>query len=233
MGYRLIDTAQYYRNEEGVGRAVRGAMADGVAREDLFVTTRLATSGYRAGRRAIESSLRALDLDWIVSCSPLAARRRRPDLAGAGGGLLGGTAAVDRPVQLLRPPGGGDLAGGRVPAGGGPGGDACPVPAAPPGPRPGSSRHQGRGEPAGGRGPGSPRPPRARPDRPGPRSRAGSGGPAHQVACQRLCDRHLRQLSDAAPRCAGAQGRPGGTWPSSTTWASARRRRRCRPWARP
>jgi len=69
VGYRLIDTAQYYRNEEGVGRAVRGAMADGVAREDLFVTTRLATSGYRAGRRAIESSLRALDLDWIVSCS--------------------------------------------------------------------------------------------------------------------------------------------------------------------
>ena len=65
VGYRLIDTAQYYRNEEGVGRAVRGAMADGVAREDLFVTTKLATSGYRAGRRAIESSLRALDLDWI------------------------------------------------------------------------------------------------------------------------------------------------------------------------
>ena len=64
-GYRLIDTARYHRNEEEVGRAVRGAMADGVAREDLFVTTRLATSEYRAGRRALESSLGAPDLDWI------------------------------------------------------------------------------------------------------------------------------------------------------------------------
>ena len=64
-GYRLIDTARYYRNEEEVGRAVRGAMADSMAREDLFVTTKLATSGYRAGRRAIESSLRTLGLDWI------------------------------------------------------------------------------------------------------------------------------------------------------------------------
>lgn len=65
VDYRLVNTAWYYRNEEEVGRAVRGAMADGVAREDLFVTTRLAASGYRAGRRAIKSSLRALDLDWI------------------------------------------------------------------------------------------------------------------------------------------------------------------------
>ncbi|TFH52124.1 aldo/keto reductase [Actinomyces viscosus] len=65
VGYRLIDTAQYYRNEEGVGRAVRGAVSDGVAREDLFVTTKLAVSGHRAGKRAIEQSLAALGLDYI------------------------------------------------------------------------------------------------------------------------------------------------------------------------
>lgn len=65
VGYRLIDTAQYYRNEEGVGRAVRGAVADGVAREDLFITTKLAVSGHRAGKRAIEESLAVLGLDYI------------------------------------------------------------------------------------------------------------------------------------------------------------------------
>ncbi len=70
-GYRLIDTARYYRNEEEVGRAVRGAMADSMAREDLFVTTKLATSGYRAGRRAIKSSLRALDLGYRPHTHPL------------------------------------------------------------------------------------------------------------------------------------------------------------------
>ena len=70
-GYRLIDTAQYYRNEERVGQAERGAVSDGVAREDLFVTTKLATSGYRAGRRAIKSSLRALDLGYRPHTHPL------------------------------------------------------------------------------------------------------------------------------------------------------------------
>lgn len=65
VGYRLLDTAQYYRNEDAVGRAVRAAVADGVAREDLFVTTKLYSSGYRAGVRSIEDSLRALDVDVI------------------------------------------------------------------------------------------------------------------------------------------------------------------------
>lgn len=65
VGYRLIDTAQYYRNEERVGQAERGAVSDGVAREDLFVTTKLAVSGHRTGKRAIEQSLAALGLDYI------------------------------------------------------------------------------------------------------------------------------------------------------------------------
>ena len=41
VGYRLIDTAQSYRNEEGVGAAVKMAIAGGVKREELFITTKL------------------------------------------------------------------------------------------------------------------------------------------------------------------------------------------------
>jgi len=40
-GYRHIDTAEAYRNEEGVGEAIRAAMHDGLSRDDLFVTTKL------------------------------------------------------------------------------------------------------------------------------------------------------------------------------------------------
>ena len=65
VGYRHIDTAQYYRNEEGVGAAVRAAVAGGVARDDLFITTKLYASGRRAAERAIEESLDALGLDTI------------------------------------------------------------------------------------------------------------------------------------------------------------------------
>ena len=42
-GYRHIDTAQYYRNEVGVGQAIRRL----VCQEDFFITTKLATSGDR------------------------------------------------------------------------------------------------------------------------------------------------------------------------------------------
>lgn len=65
VGYRLIDTAQYYRNEAGVGRAVRAALRSGMAREELFITTKIYASGYRAGREAIEDSLRSLDVGAI------------------------------------------------------------------------------------------------------------------------------------------------------------------------
>lgn len=62
VGYRSIDTAQYYRNEAGVGRAVA---ACGLERSEIFVTTKLATSGRRAGARAIDESLRRLGMDYI------------------------------------------------------------------------------------------------------------------------------------------------------------------------
>ncbi|MFT8329955.1 aldo/keto reductase [Bifidobacterium psychraerophilum] len=63
-GYRLIDTAASYGNEEAVGEGIRNS---GVARGDLFVTTKLWVSdtGYDATRKAFETSLRKLGLDYL------------------------------------------------------------------------------------------------------------------------------------------------------------------------
>lgn len=64
IGYRHIDTAQAYGNERGVGEAVR---ASGVARDALFVTTKLAAEckTFVAARERIEGSLKTLGLDHI------------------------------------------------------------------------------------------------------------------------------------------------------------------------
>lgn len=63
-GYRLIDTAASYMNEEAVGRGLR---ASGVPRDDLFVTTKLWVqhAGYERTRQAIDASLRRLQLDHL------------------------------------------------------------------------------------------------------------------------------------------------------------------------
>lgn len=63
-GHRLIDTAAQYGNEEGVGRGIRNS---GVAREDLFVTTKLAGKdhGYETTIAAAKDSLRKLGLDYL------------------------------------------------------------------------------------------------------------------------------------------------------------------------
>lgn len=63
-GYRSIDTAAAYGNERGVGEAVRGC---GVAREDLFVTTKLRSRehGYDEALRAFDASLARLGLDYV------------------------------------------------------------------------------------------------------------------------------------------------------------------------
>jgi len=63
-GYRLIDTAAAYQNEEGVGKAIADS---GVDRNDLFVTTKLWNSdqGYDEGLRAFEDSLGKLGLDSV------------------------------------------------------------------------------------------------------------------------------------------------------------------------
>jgi 2,5-diketo-D-gluconate reductase A len=63
-GYRLIDTAAAYGNEEAVGRAIA---ASGVPRAELFVTTKLAThdQGFQASQDACKASLERLGLDYV------------------------------------------------------------------------------------------------------------------------------------------------------------------------
>ncbi|RZK37801.1 MAG: aldo/keto reductase [Hymenobacter sp.] len=63
-GYRLIDTAQSYMNEEAVGKAIK---ASGVAREELFITTKLwiQSDGYAGAKKAFEDSLKKLQLDYL------------------------------------------------------------------------------------------------------------------------------------------------------------------------
>ena len=63
-GYRLIDTAQYYGDEVGVGKGVRKAISEGIVkREDVFVTSKIYASTDH--NKAIEKSLNNLDLDYI------------------------------------------------------------------------------------------------------------------------------------------------------------------------
>lgn len=65
-GYRLIDTARIYGNEEGVGRGIKKAISEGfVTREEIFVTTKMWTSDFDNGDAAINASLKRLDLDYI------------------------------------------------------------------------------------------------------------------------------------------------------------------------
>ena len=63
-GYSLIDTAAVYGNEETVGKGIK---ASGVAREDIFVTTKLwrENLGYEATKKEFEKSLNRLDLKYI------------------------------------------------------------------------------------------------------------------------------------------------------------------------
>lgn len=63
-GYRLIDTAAVYGNEEAVGRAVQHC---GVLREELFLTSKLwvQDAGYEAAKKAIDTSLKNLQTDYL------------------------------------------------------------------------------------------------------------------------------------------------------------------------
>ena len=69
IGYRLIDTATAYHNEEAVGAAVRRAIADGICtREDLFVTSKLWVTDmrdYNTAMAGIDASLARLDVGYL------------------------------------------------------------------------------------------------------------------------------------------------------------------------
>lgn len=64
VGYRSIDTAQAYGNEEAVGRAVKKS---GVPRSELFLTTKvwISNTGYKKAKASIEQSLKKLGTDYI------------------------------------------------------------------------------------------------------------------------------------------------------------------------
>jgi 2,5-diketo-D-gluconate reductase A len=64
VGYRHIDTAEMYRNEKGVGEAVR---ASGLDRGEVFVTSKLSNAAHRPddARRAFDNTLEALGLDYV------------------------------------------------------------------------------------------------------------------------------------------------------------------------
>lgn len=64
VGYRLIDTAQAYHNEEGVGKAWRKS---GIGREDLFIVTKvwISNSGEQKAAKSIDESLRKLQTDYV------------------------------------------------------------------------------------------------------------------------------------------------------------------------
>ena len=63
-GYRLIDTAAAYKNEEAVGKAV---IKSGIPRDELFITTKLwiQDAGYDNTKRAFEESLKRLQMDYL------------------------------------------------------------------------------------------------------------------------------------------------------------------------
>jgi len=63
-GYRLIDTAQSYMNEEAVGNAIKKS---GLAREELFITTKvwIQSHGYEGTMKSFEASMKKLQLDYL------------------------------------------------------------------------------------------------------------------------------------------------------------------------
>lgn len=63
-GYRLIDTAAAYGNEEAVGRAIKKS---GISRNELFITTKLwvQDASYDGAKKAVDTSLEKLGLDYL------------------------------------------------------------------------------------------------------------------------------------------------------------------------
>lgn len=65
QGYRSIDTAWKYGNEEAIGKALKKCFAAGIKREDLFITTKLWVDGKDNVEAALKTSLNNLQLDYV------------------------------------------------------------------------------------------------------------------------------------------------------------------------
>lgn len=106
-GYRLIDTAAAYGNEEAVGKAIKRT---GVPRGELFITKKLwiQDAGYESTKQAFERSLGRLQLEYLNPApnSP-ALRGRARRLARDGGPVPGGPNTSYRHQQLPARPGDG------------------------------------------------------------------------------------------------------------------------------
>ena len=98
-GYRSIDTAAYYDNEQGVGDAVR---ACGVPRESLFITTKICDSCYTHDQtfRSIDHSMKELGPD----APALADGQSQSDVADAGEVVQKRCLPCHRRVELLSTP---------------------------------------------------------------------------------------------------------------------------------
>ena len=64
-GYTHLDTATVYKNETTIGEAIQECFSQGKKREDLYVTTKLAHSGYNDVDGQIKQSLKELQLDYV------------------------------------------------------------------------------------------------------------------------------------------------------------------------
>jgi 2,5-diketo-D-gluconate reductase A len=103
VGYRLLDTAASYGNEEAVGRAIKSS---GLDREEVSVTRSCGSPipGHDRGLRAFERSLERLGLDYLGLSDPPALRRCVRGVASDGGAVRAGPGARDRREQLLPRP---------------------------------------------------------------------------------------------------------------------------------
>lgn len=64
-GYRHIDTARIYGNEEAIGRALQECFKEGIKREDLFIVTKLWQDDKKDVEGALRTSLKKLQLDYV------------------------------------------------------------------------------------------------------------------------------------------------------------------------
>lgn len=62
IGYRMIDTAEAYGNEEAVGKGIR---ASGISREEIFLVTKVNFKSYENTKAAVEQSLKNMQIDYI------------------------------------------------------------------------------------------------------------------------------------------------------------------------